>query len=89
MGRIFCVESKSFEFILDSGDKSLCLKIIERGMGSIRSDRLGREGIFWLSSIVEVLRLENCKGFFTENQRCTECHPLSEKLQCARGLFGH
>ncbi len=53
MGRIFCVESKSFEFVLDSGGNSLCLKIIERGLGSVRFVRLGHEGIFWLLSTVE------------------------------------
>jgi hypothetical protein len=61
MGRIFCVESKSFEFVLDSGGNSLCLKIIERGLGSVPSVRLGHEGIFWLLSTIEEMASANSK----------------------------
>jgi hypothetical protein len=75
MGRIFCVESKSFEFVLDSGGKSLCLKIIERGLGSVCSVRLGHEGIFWLLSTIEgVASSVNSKGFF-------------RKIRTARSVF--
>lgn len=62
MGRFF-VESKSFEFIIDSGGNSLYVRIIERGKGYICSICLGG-GIFWLLSRVdEVAWLENSVGF--------------------------
>lgn len=65
MGSIFCVGLKSFEFVLDSGGKSLCLKIIKRGLGSVYLVRLDHEGIFWLlSTIEEVASSADSKGFF-------------------------
>jgi hypothetical protein len=64
MGIIFCVESKSFEFVFDLGGKSFRLRIIDRGKGYLRSIILGREGALWLLSMMEeVFGLNNNVGF--------------------------
>lgn len=65
----FFIESKYFEFILDSGGSFFMLWVVERDKGYYQLIILGRDEAFWLLLIVDDdSRLENDLGYLRESR---------------------
>jgi len=87
LGRIFCVESKSFEFVFNSGGKSFKLRIIDCGKRYLWLICLGREGALWLLMMMEeVVGLDNSVGF-VRKVRDSYSAVLCQKSRNSHGAY--